>query len=71
LRARYLRSAAAAERGKKAAESWQKAAYQRRAFYIDTSGTSQWADLTKYEPNPACYTATIHTGRLRARRLGF
>jgi hypothetical protein len=46
--------------GKKAAEGWQKAAYQRRAFYIDTGGTSQWADLTKYEPNPDCYTATIH-----------
>jgi hypothetical protein len=46
--------------GALAAEGWQKAAYQNRAFYIDTSTVSQWANLTKYEPNPECYTATIN-----------
>jgi neprosin-like protein len=46
--------------GNKAADGWQKAAFQNRAFYIDTGGTSRWADLTKYEPDPTCYTATIN-----------
>jgi hypothetical protein len=46
--------------GKKAADGWQHAAFQNRAFYIDTRATSVWADLTKYEPDPTCYTANIH-----------
>lgn len=46
--------------GRKAADGWQKAAFQNFAFYIDTNTTSRWADLTKSEPDPTCYTADIH-----------
>jgi Neprosin len=46
--------------GRKAAEGWQKAAYQNMIFYIDTNTTSQWAKLDKYESNPDCYTADVH-----------
>ena len=42
------------------ADGWRKAAYQNRAFFIDTSTVSQWANLTKFESNPECYTATIN-----------
>lgn len=46
--------------GAKAAQGWQKAAFQNFAFYIDTTTTSRWANLTKYEFKPDCYTADIH-----------
>ncbi len=46
--------------GSLAADGWQKAAFENFAFYIDTSTVSQWANLTKYESNPDCYTATIN-----------
>ena len=46
--------------GAKANAGWQRAAYQNRIFYIDMHTTSQWANLTKEEPNPECYTADIH-----------
>lgn len=46
--------------GALAADGWQKAAFLNFAFYIDTSTVSQWANLTKYESNPDCYTATIN-----------
>jgi hypothetical protein len=46
--------------GEKANAGWQRAAYQNRIFYIDMHTTSQWANLTKYEPNPDCYTADVH-----------
>src|SRR6185437_9653664 len=44
--------------GSLSADGWQKATYQNRAFFIDTSTVSQWANLTKFESNPDCYTAT-------------
>lgn len=46
--------------GQKASTGWQKSAFQNMIFYIDTSRTSQWANLSKYESNPDCYTADIH-----------
>jgi hypothetical protein len=46
--------------GSLSADGWQKATYQNRAFFIDTSTVSQWANLTKFESNPDCYTATIN-----------
>lgn len=46
--------------GEKANAGWQRAAFQNRIFYIDMQTTSQWANLTKYEPNPDCYTADLH-----------
>jgi len=46
--------------GRQAADGWQHAAFQNLAFYIDTKTTSVWANLTKYEPDPTCYSATIN-----------
>lgn len=46
--------------GEKSNVGWQRAAYQNRIFYIDMRTTSQWANLTEYEPNPDCYTADIN-----------
>jgi hypothetical protein len=46
--------------GKFASEGWQKAAFVKSAFYIDTSGTSQWANLSPQEVVHECYTTDIH-----------
>lgn len=46
--------------GEKANTGWQHAAYQHTIFYIDTNRTSQWANLSKYESNPDCYTGDLH-----------
>jgi hypothetical protein len=46
--------------GQLANQNWQKAAFQNFAFYIDANGVSQWADLTKEEPDAECYTADLH-----------
>ena len=35
------------------------AAYQNTIFYIDTTGTSQWASLSPIVTNPGCYTLSI------------
>jgi hypothetical protein len=35
------------------------AAFQNTIFYIDTSGTSQWASLSPIITNPSCYSASI------------
>lgn len=37
---------------------WSYAAYQRLIYYVNTSGTSVWASLTKDQPSPSCYTIT-------------
>jgi len=42
-----------------AADGWQKAAYQRQNFYINTADTSAWASLSGDEPDPTCYTEQI------------
>ncbi len=39
-----------------ASSGWSYAAYQRLIYYLNTSGTSVWASLTKDQPSPACYT---------------
>lgn len=46
--------------GAKADKHFGKAAFQHTIFYIDTEVVSQWADLSKEEPDPTCYTAEIH-----------
>lgn len=46
--------------GSHAAGGWKHAAFQNFAFYIDSNVVSQWANLTKYEPDPTCYTADLH-----------
>jgi hypothetical protein len=46
--------------GEKADKHFGKSAYQHTIFYIDTRGTSQWATLSKEEPDPTCYTAEIN-----------
>lgn len=37
-------------------KGFRYAAYQRQVFYIDLTGTSQWANLTAQQLSPACYT---------------
>jgi hypothetical protein len=44
-----------------ASAGWQKAAYQRQNWYINTGGTSEWTSLTGDEPDPTCYTEQIGT----------
>jgi hypothetical protein len=44
-----------------AADGWQKAAYQRQNWYIDTGGTSTSTSLTGIESDPTCYTEQIGT----------
>lgn len=39
---------------------FSKAAFQNTVFYIDTQVVSQWANLSKEEPDPKCYTAEIN-----------
>jgi Neprosin len=46
--------------GAKAEQNFGKAAFQNTLFYIDTHGTSQWADLFEIEPDPGCYTVEIN-----------
>ena len=46
--------------GKKSHEGWEKTAYQRTIYYIDTSHSSRWANLTKVDNTPDCYTAEVH-----------
>lgn len=46
--------------GQHAVEGWQQAAYQRTIYYIDLAQKGQWANLTKVNSTPDCYTADIH-----------
>ncbi len=46
--------------GKFASEGWSRAAYQRTIYYIDTSHVSHWANLSKVNSTPDCYTADVH-----------
>jgi neprosin-like protein len=46
--------------GDKSDQHFAKAAYQNTVFYIDTHVVSQWATLSKEEPDPTCYTAEIN-----------
>lgn len=48
--------------GAKAADGWQKAAFQNRIFYIikDNIDQSAWSNLTLFEENSSCYTGTLH-----------
>ena len=46
--------------GAKSDQGFGKAAFQNTIFYIDTNTVSQWANLSKEEPDPTCYTATIN-----------
>ena len=39
---------------------WQHAAYQRTIYYIDTSLTSHWANLSAHETASSCYTIDMH-----------
>ena len=59
--------------GKHAVEGWQQAAYQRTIYYIDLAQTGQWANLTKVNNTPDCYTADLHnqTGTTWATYLYF
>jgi hypothetical protein len=42
--------------GQWADERFSRAAYQREVFYIDTTYTSQWANLTPLEEAPTCFS---------------
>lgn len=59
--------------GKFASEGWKRAAYQRTIYYIDTSHVSHWANLSKVNNTPSCYTADVHnlTGGTWATYLYF
>ncbi|MDP6653217.1 MAG: neprosin family prolyl endopeptidase [Gammaproteobacteria bacterium] len=59
--------------GKHAVEGWQQAAYQRTIYYIDLAQKGQWANLTKVNGTPDCYTADLHnqTGTTWATYLYF
>lgn len=46
--------------GEYASAQFGRAAFQTTAFYIDTRVVSQWASLSKDEPDPSCYTASIN-----------
>lgn len=45
--------------GQFASAGFSYAAYQNTIFYIDTTGTSQWASLGPIITNPNCYTLSI------------
>jgi len=49
----------AASSGKFANQGWQQAADHNTVFYIprnENDGFGEWANLSKIEPSPACYT---------------
>jgi hypothetical protein len=52
--AKQMGSGATADKG------FGSAAFQNTIFYIDTNTVSQWANLSKEEPDPTCYTTDIH-----------
>jgi hypothetical protein len=41
-------------------QGFGKSAFQNTIFYIDTNTTSQWAKLSKEEPDPTCYNTNIN-----------
>jgi hypothetical protein len=46
--------------GKFANTGWGHAAYQRTIYYIDTSLTSHWTNLSANETESSCYTIDMH-----------
>lgn len=43
-----------------ASAGWTHAAYQRTIFYIDTTLTSHWTNLSANQPTSSCFTIDMH-----------
>jgi hypothetical protein len=46
--------------GKFTNTGWSHAAYQRTIYYIDTSLTSHWTNMSDHESESSCYTIDMH-----------